>query len=1218
MEREFYRYLPRDHTTYPLAPLDEAGYRNFVPVPSRDNALTSFAQLGASRLHAERALISLFGPTHQYVLAEGTGLPGPDGEDELRLGCCILPRESGICMEVANLPLSEPSEIPAIAGCGAIVISDMQAQNLTSLTGPMKTILQARFWIGVPIISPAGTTIGGYCVLGSQPRRSEIDEVSINFMKRMAATTMAHLNDVQSKNRNDFAKKMIFGLGSFVEGKATLRDSWLEAQEQDSATAQSGETVEGQLNKRQQDLQMLQKKETRPRVSQRRAVTQGIVAEGSSPVADTTKEASEKDQSTVHNQTKAAFRTSHTDDKFPEDSIEIALEKTFSRAANLIRESLEVEGVVFFDARIESFGGLVGYWDTSSSTEESESGSAEGSSDTDSMGLSSRSRSSPPVPGTKTTTCRILGSSTSKSSTINDDSMSKPDSANHYAMGESALNALLNRYPHGKIFDYSRSEPISDDSGTSGSPATTETTPKERRKKPKKQDAQDLSRMLGGAQSLIFLPLWDSHKARWLSGALVWTRTTGRFFTAETELTYIHAFCNSIMAGIHQLDVEMAEKAKRNLITNFSHELRSPLHGILGTADILGDTVMNALQQGMVHTIEACGRTLLDTMNNLLDFTYIDKFRREPRHKYKHSRRKVNHEQSGEESGRLDKSIAVSDEGICEAVQLDAVLEEVVESVFSGHSFYYSPGDQDEGLSTNEAGSPLNDVTLIFDIQEATDWRFSTRVGPWRRIMMNVFSNALKYTPRGFIYLGLKASNPQSDGEGSQFQVTFTVKDTGQGMGSEFLRDGLYAPFSQEDSLAPGSGLGLSIVRKSLIALHGTIEVNSEKGKGTQVSIQAPMNLASAPNKTDESQLAATYSLVRKQAEGKTIGLIGFHAASPPDTDFTLFQSLQRLCENWFGLTVHMASSQNELSRCDFYLTASSETDNAEAEELQRLDIDAADTPSPLIVICQTPKVAHNMFARAQGRNKKAIIEFISQPCGPRKLAKTIELCLQRVQGVEAKEPEPTRWVEIPESSHMPLDIGPRNSPGGRMKISKRTASLPYRRKSTERPATTAETQQTEGIGPQRDLKAAGGGPSVLLVEDNPVNLKILIAYVKKENWDCETATNGLQAVQAFQAQPGRFPLVIMDISMPVMDGFTASRKIREIEQGQSAVRDSGNRSQSTLIAALTALDNADAQKEAFASGIDEFFIKPIDRSVVRSLLQRVTVQVRYNCAQSQ
>lgn len=70
------------------------------------------------------------------------------------------------------------------------------------------------------------------------------------------------------------------------------------------------------------------------------------------------------------------------------------------------------------------------------------------------------------------------------------------------------------------------------------------------------------------------------------------------------------------------------EKAKTKLVTSITHELRTPLHGILGTADVLSDTAMNATQYGMIHTIESCGRTLLDTINNLLDVTFIDKYQK--------------------------------------------------------------------------------------------------------------------------------------------------------------------------------------------------------------------------------------------------------------------------------------------------------------------------------------------------------------------------------------------------------------------------------------------------------------------------------------------------------------------------------------------------------------------------------------------------------------
>jgi signal transduction histidine kinase len=202
------------------------------------------------------------------------------------------------------------------------------------------------------------------------------------------------------------------------------------------------------------------------------------------------------------------------------------------------------------------------------------------------------------------------------------------------------LKAMMNRYPHGRIFNYTQDGSLSDDSSTSAGTQGREDSGKRPRRR-HKQDADDLSKALGGARSIIFLPLWDTHKTRWLSGVFVWTNTPKRVFTAENELAYLRAFSNSVMAEVHRLDVELAEKANKDLVTSISHELRSPLHGILGTAEILSDTAMNALQQGMVHTIESCSRTLLDTINHLLDFTYIDKFKQDPKLKKKHRRSTV-------------------------------------------------------------------------------------------------------------------------------------------------------------------------------------------------------------------------------------------------------------------------------------------------------------------------------------------------------------------------------------------------------------------------------------------------------------------------------------------------------------------------------------------------------------------------------------------------
>ncbi|KAL2812897.1 hypothetical protein BDW59DRAFT_36348 [Aspergillus cavernicola] len=1206
-EREFYRYLPRDHATYPFAPFDETSQKTFVPIPSRDHALTSFARLGAMRLGAQRSIISLFGPTHQYILAEATAWPGPDGKDDLRLGCCILPKENGVCTDVGNLPLSQPSDDPAIVGGSVLVLSDPEKseQHFGKYLLAM-SLFGAQFYAGVPIIGRRGNTIGSYCVLDAEPRPSGIGEHEINFMKEMAATILAHLDMMQSRLQNSRAKKMIIGLGSFVEGKNTLRDSWLEAHEQYSRRSQSGETVEGQLNKQQQDLQEAKDHPLSQPLPYR-------LSRNDSSVDDDNKNNA---PDTGRNETKKiTFRSSASDDKMPDESVPHAFQKIFSRAANLIRESIEVEGVAFLDARIESFGGLIGYEARGGRAgREARAGDETASSD--------GSTDSTPTED-DTTTCRTLGSSTSYSSTINNDSRFEPTSGQEYAVRESVLKTILNRYPHGKIFNYNANGALSDDSssGRGSSSSGTEvlglTRTKRRRKNSLTRDAADLNRVLGGARSIIFLPLWDSHKSRWLAGVLVWTNTPQRVFTAEDELTFLRAFGNSVTAEVHQLDVEMAEKAKANLVSSISHELRSPLHGVLGTADILSDTSMNALQQGMVHTIESCGRTLLDTINHLLDFTYIDKFKKDHKSKHRHGRhaKQLKARENLERASLERESPGRSENGYA-AVQLDAVLEEVVESIFAGHSFYHHPRAQPRHMSG--AGSPKTvfapskQVTIIFDIHEAPGWAFYTQAGCWRRILLNLFSNALKYTHQGFIYLGLsmtkiprRGSRDSADSldHNGRYEVTLTVRDTGQGIGAEFLRNSLFTPFSQEDALAPGSGLGLSIVRKALRSIRGSIEVTSEKGRGTEISIQVPMSPVPAPDSPDGSSSTVSYSLIRDQTQGKTIGLVGFGLPLASERDSTLYDSLRRLCEDWFHLTVKMVSLQGDTAPpCDFYLMVHIDLDGPDAAGNQMLNVGEPIKISPLIVISQSPEVAHNMFARLTAGSQESIIEFISQPCGPHKLAKTLELCIQRLEGRGSNQAAETRWVEIPKSSQLALDLGPRDEPRERMRISKRPIAETIGRKHRD------NLNNSSDSGPSLETDAEKR-PAVLLVEDNHLNLQILIAYVKKEGWKCATAKNGLEAVEKFQADPGKYVMVIIDISMPVMNGFEASQNIRRFERKYFEANPDAKPSWfPTTIVALTGLDSAAAQSEAFASGIDTFLTKPVSRQNIQSLLRKCDV----------
>ena len=110
--------------------------------------------------------------------------------------------------------------------------------------------------------------------------------------------------------------------------------------------------------------------------------------------------------------------------------------------------------------------------------------------------------------------------------------------------------------------------------------------------------------------------------------------------------------------------------------------------------------------------------------------------------------------------------------------------------------------------------------------------------------------------------------------------------------------------------------------------------------------------------------------------------------------------------------------------------------------------------------------------------------------------------------------------------------------------------------------------------------------PSFLLVDDNAINLKILRTYMGKLKCSSQVVTNGLEAVEAFKTMLGDKKCVLMDISMPVMDGLEATRRIRSFE--------SSNKLEPAVIIALTGLGSQETQQAAFSSGVDLFLTKPV------------------------
>ena len=122
----------------------------------------------------------------------------------------------------------------------------------------------------------------------------------------------------------------------------------------------------------------------------------------------------------------------------------------------------------------------------------------------------------------------------------------------------------------------------------------------------------------------------------------------------------------------------------------------------------------------------------------------------------------------------------------------------------------------------------------------------------------------------------------------------------------------------------------------------------------------------------------------------------------------------------------------------------------------------------------------------------------------------------------------------------------------------------------------------------------ADGPIRILTVEDSPMNLFLIQSYLKKPRYSLETASNGAIAVEKFQS--GDFDIVLMDVQMPVMDGYTATRTIRAWE--------AENRRRPTPILALTAHAFSEQQRESFAAGCNAHLVKPVPKDALLQAIQ--------------
>jgi signal transduction histidine kinase/CheY-like chemotaxis protein len=1240
------------------------------PVQSTDKALTAFCQLAAIRLKMRRAMIFFFDTTHAYVLAEATRTLSlhddnsfDDEDDSLWLGTTKIPRGFSVCEHTIDLPSNSGTNGQDQDSSHLIHIINNLTEDTRFCNRPYVTGgPRARFYAGVPIISPKGLKIGAICVLDDETHEG-LNKKEIDFMQEMGAAVMSHLDMIKAKVEQKRGTDMVAALGAFTASEASSRRETTTDTERpqvhyDTQASSSLLTI-GNL-----ESSAPAKRPAMPRHSS--TDTQRHSSSATDHITNIRERSPRGERPSWHAQNRARAdmsvynESAAIEDSTPGEcssdepkihSAEQSPNQVMQSASALIQKAVDADGVLFLDASVSGFGNLV----SNSFLEKTpENDNDTGTSGTDGPPSSEGENITAHVVDPDDQPCPILGASYAART----GAMSAPEARReiYSQLTPRFLRSVLRRSKGAKVWNFNEhgddyldeqfTESASD-AGPIRSSSKASNSSRHRRDRKislKHAPGKLLAAAFPGVRSLMVLGLWDPQRNQWRAGCVIWSCTPMRVFSTEGEMHYLTAFCDVIMAKLARLDVDVVNNIKSDFISSISHELRSPLHGILGTVEILQEQDVNHETAEMISQIDTCGRTLLDIVDHLLEFSRINVLTKHIDSKLQTNQPAIDNKDTDGEASSLDANVS-----------LDVVTEEVVESAV--YSFCCSKDQR----TLNE-----RNVTVSIDIERdpSISWDCKLTLGAWKRVCVNLVNNALKYTSEGSINVSLKVLPPVSKMGRPIAQLS--VVDTGRGMSKDFLRTKLFRAFSQEDDLAEGTGLGMSMVARIVKGWKGKIDVRSSKGQGSVVSVTMPMKLTRRPKRADLDGAKSVSSV-------NVWSALSVHVMGSPEVDDRnviatgRHEQLTTFSKTCSGMGMHTSGPTWQSSgRTDFAIV--SEYDLPHLTEMlisPRINQSTEDKTAmtslrakPIVVLCKDYISTRNLKGSRIEELVRGRVEYVAQPCGPTRLASIINRILEQCPAGETwisrphspltpttpydtvtprfdtwreshtwsgasspNETETTRRSTIRgrrpsnNSNHRPVSTIPRSdSEPDAFGVQTPKPKIPEVADDALTAASLADLDHGEPSQTRNNSVVTITGvvvptpdsskPCLLLVDDNSINLQLLVTYARKNGHAMLKACDGKQAVEAYKnarADPDSptqttIPeVILMDISMPVMDGFEASRHIRAYERKMGL--------KPVVIIALTGLGSSEAQHEAFVSGINLFLTKPVRLKELTKLL---------------